>query len=239
MTGAAGIAGGEPAVPAPELRQLRRSAEGYDAATVEEAFEAFRRQIAALQAEIYELRTEKPPAAYPLPGEASRAEALRLVQAGAELAQAIEHDARQTAATQLAFVEEELAARRSELDEREAALEQERRRVLEAAEDQARAQLAEAERRAADEIAQAEARAQLLYEQARLQVEELRAAARDDGEPLRAEVGPAGPRAEDAMPVEDAPEAAPGVGLLAPPLSPEDLAANGPQTFRSDPTHGL
>jgi hypothetical protein len=238
MSEGARMPGGNAAVPPhPELRYLPRGPDGYDEEKVEEAFEAFRRQIAALQAEIYELKTQGGGGAEPLPGDAARAETLRLVQAGTELAHAIEQDARETASRQLAAVEEEAAAARCELDERKAALEQERVQMLEAAEAQARAQLDEVERHAAEAISRADVRAEEIVEQARLEADELRAAAQEEVE-RRLEQATAVDRREEAaaVPVEE--PAVEAASFRAPPLSPEDLASSGSVTFRVEPPAG-
>jgi len=236
MTEAASLSGGSAVSAAPELRQLPRRGEGYDPEKVEEVFDAFRRQIGALQAELYELKTHGGPESAPLPGDEARAETLRLVQAGTELAQAIEQDARETAARQLARLEEELAARMRELDEREAAIEREHRQILNAAQAEARAQLAEAERRAAEELAQAEARAEQILEQAHSQAAELRASAHDEIERMVEEAHTDRPPDDEAPAApEQEPSVTPVLSFRAPPLSPEDLAENGSAPFRLEP----
>jgi hypothetical protein len=161
----------------PLLEALPRQGDSYEPKKVEEAFDAFRRHIAALQSELYELKIRANKFPDPLPGEAPRAETLRLVQTATELAQAIEQDARDTAARQLARLEDEQARRRRELEEREATAERERRQVHDAAVAEGRAQLTEAERRAAQERAQAEAEAEKILQQARREASELRASA--------------------------------------------------------------
>ena len=236
MSEGASLSGGSALSAPPELRQLPRRDEGYDPEKVEEVFDAFRRQIGALQAELYELKTHGGREPAPLPGEEVRAETLRLVQAGAELAQAIEQDAHETAARQLARLEEELAARTRELDEREAAIEREHRQILDAAQAEARAQLAEAERQAAEELAQAELRAEQILEQAHSQAAELRASAHDEIERMVEQAHSNRP-AEEAAPAapDQEPPVTPALSFRAPPLSPEDLAENGSAPFRLEP----
>jgi multidrug efflux pump subunit AcrA (membrane-fusion protein) len=164
----------------PLLEALPRQGDSYEPKKVEEAFDAFRRHIAALQSELYELKIRANKVPDPLPGEAPRAETLELVRTASELAQAIEQDARDTAARQLARLEDEQARRRRELEEREATAERERRQVHDAAVAEARAQLTEAERRAAQERAQAEAEAEKILQQARREANELRASAQSE-----------------------------------------------------------
>ncbi len=236
MTEATSLSGGSAVSAPPELRQLPRRGEGYDPEKVEEVFDAFRRQIGALQAELYELKTHGGREPVPLPGDEARAETLRLVQAGTELAHAIEQDARETAARQLARLEEELAARTRELDERNAAIEREHRQALDAAQAEARAQLAEAERRAAEELAQAEMQAEQILEQAYSQAAELRASAHDEVERM-VEEAPLDRPAEEATSAapDQEPPTTSTLSFRAPPLSPEDLAENGSAPFRLEP----
>jgi hypothetical protein len=164
----------------PLLEALPRQGDSYEPKKIEEAFDAFRRHIGALQSELYELKIRANQAPDPLPGDAARAETLKLVQAAGELAQAIEQDARETAARQLARLEEEQARRRRDLDEREATAERERRQVLDAAQAEAQAQLTEAERRAGEQRAQAEAQAEKILQQARREASELSASAQSE-----------------------------------------------------------
>jgi hypothetical protein len=230
MTEGAGLSGGSAPSALPELRQLPRLGEGYEPEKVEEVFDAFRRQIGALQAELYELKTHGGREPAPLPGEEVRAETLRLVQAGAELAQAIEQDAHETAARQLARLEEELAARMRQC---EAAIEREHRQILDAAQAEARAQLAETERRVAEELAQAELRAEQILEQAHSQAAELRASANDEIERMDEQAHSA-EEAAWAAPDQEPPVTS-ALSFWAPPLSPEDLAENGSAPFRLEP----
>jgi vacuolar-type H+-ATPase subunit H len=164
----------------PLLEALPRQGDSYEPKKIEEAFDSFRRHIAALQSELYELKIRANQAPAPLPGDADRAETLRLVQAAAELAQAIEQDARETAARQIARIEDEQAALRRELAEQQALAEQERRQILDAAQTEAQAQLTEAVRRATEERTQAEAEAEKILQQARREASELSASAQSE-----------------------------------------------------------
>ncbi len=256
MSDVAGGSSGRQAVltALPLLEALPRHGDGYEAKTIEEAFDAFRRHIAALQSELYELKIHANHAPAPLPGDATRAETLRLVQAGTELARAIEQDARETAARQLARLTEELAPRRRELQEREAAIDQERRQILDAAQADAQAQLAETERRAAEKHAQAAEEAEKILQQARREASELRASAQSEVERMleqaradarvrarpdeRATAAPSRdqsapePAPSAPEPAPSAPEPAPS--FPTPPLSPEDLAARSFSRLRAD-----
>jgi signal transduction histidine kinase len=164
----------------PLLEALPRQGDSYEPKKVEEAFDSFRRHIAALQSELYELKIRANQAPDPLPGDADRAETLRLVQAAGELAQAIEQDARETAARQLARLEDEQARLRRELAEQQATVERERGQILDAAQAEARAQLAEAERHAAGEHLKAVAEAEKILQQARREASELSASAQSE-----------------------------------------------------------
>jgi vacuolar-type H+-ATPase subunit H len=164
----------------PLLEALPRQGDSYEPKKIEEAFDSFRRHIAALQSELYELKIRANQAPAPLPGDADRAETLRLVQAAAELAQAIEQDARETAARQLARIEDEQAALRRELAEQQALAEQERRHILDAAQTEAQAQLTEAVQRATEERTQSEEEAEKILQQARREASELSASAQSE-----------------------------------------------------------
>jgi signal transduction histidine kinase len=164
----------------PLLEALPRQGDSYEPKKIEEAFDSFRRHIAALQSELYELKIRANQAPAPLPGDADRAETLRLVQAAAELAQAIEQDARETAARQLARIEDEQAALRRERAEQQAVADQERRQILDAAQTEAQAQLTEAARRATEKRTQAEAEAEKILQQARREASELSASAQSE-----------------------------------------------------------
>ena len=66
----------------PRIEDLRATPDGtYESDGVREAFDSFRRHIAALQSELYELKIRANQAPAPLPGDVDRAETLRLVQA--------------------------------------------------------------------------------------------------------------------------------------------------------------
>jgi hypothetical protein len=241
-------------LPLPEA--LPRGGDTYEPKKIEEAFDAFRRHIAALQSEVYELKMQAAQRPEPVAGDAARAETVRLVQAGAELARAIEQEARDAAAMQIAQLAEELAPRRRELRERELAIERERVEILEVAQTEVQAQLEGAERRAAEELAQAKSQAEKILQQARREASELSASAQSEVEQMleraRAESRGRARRGEKAAPppqeradvepapTEPAPEAAPpseaAPPFTTPPLSLEDLAARGVSRLRSEST---
>src|SRR5918912_451637 len=154
---------GRPSPGAPALTSLPRledipqtGAGGYDPERVREAFDAFRRHAAQLQAQLRVLQAagrSGAPAVEPT-GHAVRMDALHLIRAAAEFADTVERDAQAAAAEQLARTEEEVTRRQRELQDREAA----------------------------QELREAEARAARLLEQARHQATELTNAARAEVE---------------------------------------------------------
>src|SRR5436305_6449420 len=147
---------GRPGVPA--LTSLRRYedlphvGDGLDAVRVREAFDAFRRHAAQLQAQLRVLQaacTRPGPSVEPT-GHAVRMDALHLIRAAAEFADTIERDAQNASAAQIGKTEEEVRRRQEELQAREAEVERyrqesERQRpeLLHAAKKDARELLAE------------------------------------------------------------------------------------------------
>jgi cell division septum initiation protein DivIVA len=176
----------------PRVEDLPRSGDGYESARVEEAFEAFRRHAAQLQAQLRVLQAaSRGPGAFTVEptGHAVRMDALHLIRAAAEFADTIEHDAQRASAAQLGKTEEEVRRRQRELQEREGQIERyrqesERQRAdaLNNARNEARELLAKANREATQELQEAEARANRLLEQARHQATELTNATRAEVE---------------------------------------------------------
>jgi len=103
----------------PTLEQLRPG-EGYDEQSVREAFDAFRRHTAQLQAQLRVLQAARKTANVEPTGHAVRMDALHLIRAAAEFADTLERDAQTASATQLQRTEEEVRAKQRELQEREA-----------------------------------------------------------------------------------------------------------------------
>src|SRR5918911_325802 len=176
----------------PRIEDIPRSGDGYDVARVEEAFEAFRRHAAQLQAQLRVLQAASRGSGGPMvepTGHAVRMDALHLIRAASEFADTIEQDAQRASAAQLGKTEEEVRRRQRELQQRDAEIERyrqdsERQRadMLNSARNETRELLANANREATQEIQEAEARATRLLEQARHQATELTNAARAEVE---------------------------------------------------------
>jgi hypothetical protein len=162
---------------------------GYEADAVRSAFEAYRRHALQLQAQLRVLQAAGRVANVEPTGHAVRMDALHLIRAAAEFADALERDAQTASAAQLGRTEAEVTRRRRELEELERELERyreeserQRNELLNAARNQAREQLAAASRDAAAEVREAEARGARLLEQSRHQATELTNAARAEVE---------------------------------------------------------
>src|ERR671934_708669 len=175
----------------PRYEDIPRVGDGLDAERVREAFDAFRRHAAQMQAQLRVLQaagTRGGPTVEPT-GHAVRMDALHLIRSASEYADTVERDAQQASAAQLARTEEEVSRRQRELQEREAEIERyrveserQRAEILNSAKTEARELRANAEREASDEVREAEARAARLLEQARHQATELTNAARAEVE---------------------------------------------------------
>src|SRR5919197_5272650 len=84
----------------PRLEDLPKKGDGYDADKVREAFEAFRRHSAQLQAQLRVLQAaSRGPQAVEPTGHAVRMDALHLIRAASEFADTIERDAQTASAT--------------------------------------------------------------------------------------------------------------------------------------------
>src|SRR3954470_18350096 len=175
----------------PRFEDLPRSGDGLDADRVREAFDAFRRHAAQLQAQLRVLQaagTRPGPSVEPT-GHAVRMDALHLIRAAAEFADTIERDAQTASAAQLGKTEEEVRHRQEELQAREAEVERyrteserQRNEMLNTARNESRDLLAKAHADATREMQEAEARGNRLLEQARHQATELTNAARAEVE---------------------------------------------------------
>jgi F0F1-type ATP synthase membrane subunit b/b' len=186
---------GRAAVPAltslPRYEDLPRAGEGLDPERVREAFDAFRRHAAQLQAQLRVLQaagTRPGPNVEPT-GHAVRMDALHLIRAAAEFADTIERDAQNASAAQLGKTEEEVRRRQEELQAREAEVERyrqeserQRAEMLNTARNEARDLLAKAHADATQEVQEAEARGNRMLEQSRHQATELTNAARAEVE---------------------------------------------------------
>jgi predicted ribosome quality control (RQC) complex YloA/Tae2 family protein len=174
----------------PRLEDLPRAGEGYDPEKVREAFDAFRRHAAQLQAQLRVLQAaSRGTRAVEPTGHGVRMDALHLIRAASEFADTIERDAQAASATQLQRTEEEVRRRQRELREREAQIERyrqeserQRAEMMNSARNEVRELLANANRDATQELQEAEARANRLIEQSRHQATELTNAARAEVE---------------------------------------------------------
>jgi hypothetical protein len=172
----------------PTLEQLRPG-EGYDEQSVRDAFDAFRRHTAQLQAQLRVLQAARKTANVEPTGHAVRMDALHLIRAAAEFADTLERDAQSASAAQLQRTEEEVRAKQRELQEREAEVERyraeserQRAEILNAAKAEARDLLGKANADATRELREAETRGNRLLEQSRHQATELTNAARAEVE---------------------------------------------------------
>ncbi len=174
----------------PRLEDLPASGDGYAADKVREAFDAFRRHAAQLQAQLRVLQAAgRSPHTVEPTGHAVRMDALHLIRAASEFADTVERDAQTASAAQLGKTEEEVRRRQRELQEREAEVERyrqeserQRAEMLNTARNEARELLANANRDATQELQEAEAKGSRLLEQSRHQATELTNAARAEVE---------------------------------------------------------
>jgi cell division septum initiation protein DivIVA len=175
----------------PRIEDIPRVGDGLDADRVREAFDAFRRHAAQMQAQLRVLQAagqRSGPQVEPT-GHAVRMDALHLIRAAAEFADTIEQDAQNASAAQLSKTEEEVRRRQRELQEREAEIERyrneserQRNEMLTAARNEVRELRANSDREIAQELKEAEARSARLLEQSRHQATELTNAARAEVE---------------------------------------------------------
>ncbi|HEX2110444.1 MAG TPA: hypothetical protein VHF67_02715 [Gaiellaceae bacterium] len=182
-----------PAAPAltalPRAQDLPVAAQGYDRARVDEAFDAFRRHVTALQAQLRVLQAAPRGAAAEPSGHAVRMDALHLIRAAAEFADTIERDAQGAATKQIARAEQEIRERQLEVQQQEAEVqrmrqetERQRGEIVNAARNEAREILARTNRESSQELREAEASGARLLEQARHQANELTNATRAEVE---------------------------------------------------------
>ncbi len=174
----------------PRLEDLPKSGDGYDPDKVREAFEAFRRHSAQLQAQLRVLQAASRSGQSVEPtGHAVRMDALHLIRTASEFADTVEADAQKASEAQLAKTEEEVRRRRREQQDRESEIERyrqeserQRAEMLNAARNEARELLANANRDATQELREAEAKGNRLLEQSRHQATELTNSARAEVE---------------------------------------------------------
>jgi F0F1-type ATP synthase membrane subunit b/b' len=175
--------------PLPRAEDLPVVDKGYDEARVRDAFEAFRRHVVQLQAQLRVLQAAGTSVQMEPSGHAVRMDALHLIREAAEFADVIEQDAQRAAAVQLQRTEEDIRKRQQELARRDAEIERyrgdserQRAEILNAARNEARQLLADAQREANQELRESEARGDRLVEQARHSATELTNSARAEVE---------------------------------------------------------
>jgi hypothetical protein len=181
--------GGPALTPLPRVEDIPRAGEGLDRARVEEAFEAFRRHMTALQAQLRVLQVAPRSAIAEPSGHAVRMDALHLIRSAAEFADTIERDAQEAAAKQVGKAEQEIRESQMDLQQREAEIarirqetERQRGEILNAARTEAREVLTKANRDSSQELRDAESKGARLLEQSRHQATELTNAARAEVE---------------------------------------------------------
>jgi hypothetical protein len=173
----------------PRIEDVPFSDNGYDPERVRDAVDAFRRHAAQLQAQLRVMQAAGRSATLEPSGHAVRMDALHLIRAAAEFADALERDAQNASSSTLTRIEEEIRTRQEEAAAREAEVERyrqeserQRQEVLNAARNESRELLANAQRDASQELREAESRGNRLLEQARHQATELTNAARAEVE---------------------------------------------------------
>ena len=173
----------------PRVEDLPSAGEGYDRDRVREAFDAYRRHVMQLQAQLRVLQAAGSGAQVEPTGHAVRMDALHLIRAAAEFADTLERDAQTASAAQLRRTEEEVRRRQREIQQREAEIdsyrresERQRNEIVNAAKKEAREVVTKANAEAATELREAEARGARLLEQSRHQATELTNAARAEVE---------------------------------------------------------
>jgi F0F1-type ATP synthase membrane subunit b/b' len=173
----------------PRLEDLRTTENGYEPDAVREAFDAYRRHVVQLQAQLRVLKAAGRTADVEPTGHAMRMDALHLIREAAEFADVLERDAQRASAAQLRRAEAEIHRRQQEMQQGEADVERFRREserlraeTLNAARNEARQLLADANRDASQELREAEARSARLLEQSRHQATELTNVARAEVE---------------------------------------------------------
>jgi len=174
----------------PRLEDIPRKGDGYDPDGVREAFDAFRRHSAQLQAQLRVLQAASRSGQTVEPtGHAVRMDALHLIRSAAEFADTVEADAQRASEAQLSKTEEEVRRRRREQSDRESEIERfrqeserQRAELLNNARNEARELLANSNREATQELREAEAKGSRLLEQARHQATELTNATRAEVE---------------------------------------------------------
>ena len=172
----------------PRVEDLGTAGDGYDREQVREAFDAFRRHTTQLQVQLRVLQAAGQSGVEPT-GHAVRMDALHLIRAAAEMADAIERDAqtprrRRSGARRRRSRGASASSRSARPRSSATASESERQRteMLNAAKARRAQMTQEAQAQATQEVREAESRAARLLEQARHQATELTNSARAEVE---------------------------------------------------------
>jgi hypothetical protein len=174
--------------PLPRVEEIAVVERGFDEQAVRDAFEAFRRHVVQLQAQLRVLQAAGRANVDPS-GHAVRMDALHLIREAAEFADVLERDAQQASAAQFQKTEQEVRQKQVGVQQQEADVqrfreesERQRNEILTAARNEARQLVADANRDSSKELREAEARGTRLLEQARHQATELTNATRAEVE---------------------------------------------------------
>jgi DNA repair exonuclease SbcCD ATPase subunit len=165
----------------PRVEELARTGGGgFDEAQVNQAFDTFRRHITQLQTQLRVLQAAGRSGDAEPTGHAVRMDALHLVRAAAEFADALEKDAQEAAVRVIRRAESEISDKQREFQKERQQIErhgreaeQKRTELLAEAEKEARETRDKADREAKQQLKEAEARGARLLEQARHQATEL------------------------------------------------------------------
>src|SRR6266852_2793034 len=220
----------------PRIEDIPARGDGLDSEHVREAFDAFRRHAAQLQAQLRVIQAAGRSASIEPTGHAVRMDALHLIRAAAEFADTIERDAQNASASQLGKTEEEVSRRQHDLQDREAGVERyrqeserQRAELLNAARNESRELLTKAHADATRELQEAEAKGNRLLEQSRHQATELTNAARAEVEQTLAWARAQEQAGEATRPHAPAPAAAlAGPAAAPPPPAPEPPVTEPP-----------
>src|ERR687891_2714429 len=175
--------------PLPRADELPTADQGYDRTRVQDAFDAFRRHVTSLQAQLRVLQAAPRSAITEPSGHAVRMDALHLIRSAAEFADTIERDAQEAAAKQVGKAEQEIRESQMDLQQREAEIarirqetERQRGEILNAARTEARDILTKANWESTGELRESESKGARLSEQSRHQATELTNSARAEVE---------------------------------------------------------
>src|SRR4029079_16393552 len=107
----------------PRLEDLKSGDNGYSPDAVRDAFDAYRRHVVQLQAQLRVLKAAGRTADVEPTGHAMRMDALHLLREAAEFADVLERDAQRASAAQLRRTEAEIRRRQQEMQQGEADVE--------------------------------------------------------------------------------------------------------------------